>query len=91
MISTLQKWMLPAGQVLARYSVALFFLAFGAAKVHPLGGGGHPSAPRPQSLPVLAPPAVRPADGVEHHRRGGDRARRHGRSAADRAAPLRHR
>src|SRR5579864_3327058 len=28
MFSTLQKWTLPAGQVLARYSVVLFFLAF---------------------------------------------------------------
>ncbi len=35
MISTLQKWTLPAGQVLARYSVVLFFLAFGAAKFTP--------------------------------------------------------
>jgi len=35
MISTLQKWTLPVGQVLARYSVVLFFLAFGAAKFTP--------------------------------------------------------
>lgn len=35
MTSFLQKWTLPAGQVLARYSVVLFFLAFGAAKFTP--------------------------------------------------------
>jgi len=35
MISTLQKWTLPVGQGLARYSVVLFFLAFGAAKFTP--------------------------------------------------------
>lgn len=44
MTSTLQKWTLAAGQVVARYSVVLFFLGFGlmkftaaeAAAIHPL-------------------------------------------------------
>jgi uncharacterized membrane protein YkgB len=35
MTSFLQKWTLPAGQVLARYSVVLFFQAVGAAKFTP--------------------------------------------------------
>src|SRR5258708_28767625 len=42
--ATLQKWTLTAGQVVARYSVVFFFLAFGlmkftpaeAAAIHPL-------------------------------------------------------
>src|ERR1700726_3810921 len=42
--TTLQKWTLTAGQVVARYSVVLFFLVFGlvkftpaeAAAIHPL-------------------------------------------------------
>lgn len=44
MISIAQKWSLSAGQAIARYSVAFFFLAFGVAKftsgeaaaIHPL-------------------------------------------------------
>lgn len=44
MVSTLQKWSLPAGQAVARYSLVLFFLLFGVAKftaaeaatIHPL-------------------------------------------------------
>jgi uncharacterized membrane protein YkgB len=44
MTMTLQKWTLTAGQVVTRYSVVLFFLAFGLAKftqaeaaaIHPL-------------------------------------------------------
>jgi uncharacterized membrane protein YkgB len=35
MVTTLQKWTLSTGQVLARYSVALFFLGFGLAKFTP--------------------------------------------------------
>jgi len=35
MISILQKWSLPAGQAVARYSVVFFFLAFGIAKFTP--------------------------------------------------------
>lgn len=35
MISALQKWTLPVGQALARYSVVLFFLVFGVAKFTP--------------------------------------------------------
>ena len=33
--ATLQKWTLTAGQIVARYSVVLFFLMFGAAKFTP--------------------------------------------------------
>ena len=33
--ATLQKWTLTAGEVVARYSVVLFFLMFGAAKFTP--------------------------------------------------------
>ena len=44
MVSTLQKWSLPAGQAVARYSLVVFFLLFGVAKftageaatIHPL-------------------------------------------------------
>jgi uncharacterized membrane protein YkgB len=35
MTPTLQKWTLAAGQVVARYSVVLFFLVFGVAKFTP--------------------------------------------------------
>ncbi|HKV51541.1 MAG TPA: DUF417 family protein [Gemmatimonadaceae bacterium] len=43
-MTSLQKWTLPAGQAVARYSVAMFFVAFGltkfttaeAATIHPL-------------------------------------------------------
>jgi uncharacterized membrane protein YkgB len=35
MISISQKWTLSAGQAIARYSVAFFFLAFGVAKFTP--------------------------------------------------------
>jgi uncharacterized membrane protein YkgB len=35
MTTILQKWTLTAGQVVARYSVVLFFLAFGLAKFTP--------------------------------------------------------
>lgn len=43
-MTALQKWTMPAGQVVARYSVAMFFVAFGltkftaaeAATIHPL-------------------------------------------------------
>ena len=44
MVSTLQKWSMPAGQAVARYSLVVFFLLFGVAKftaaeaatIHPL-------------------------------------------------------
>jgi len=35
MVSALQKWTLSVGQGVARYSVALFYLAFGVAKFTP--------------------------------------------------------
>ncbi|UVK52532.1 DUF417 family protein [Mesorhizobium sp. AR02] len=34
-MTTLQKWTLSAGQVIARYSVVLFFVVFGVAKFTP--------------------------------------------------------
>lgn len=65
-----------AGQVLARFSVVLFSWALGR-RSSPLGR-------RRPSIRSSSPPA----DGVEHHRPGGDRARRGGCRATDCAAPV---